>query len=120
MPETKDTIYSGLTPVKHAEKKENSTNNNEEEHSWGKHPNSVKAIKKHQFKVGIGGNPLGRPLNLSALKKSLKKVANEEVTNYRDEVLGTRKEVVIDRIWRDAQNGDWKKIQLLCMLGCLD
>ena len=46
--------------------------------------------------------------------------ADEEVTNYRDEVLGTRKQIVLQRIWKDAQDGDMKKIQLLAWLGCLD
>ena len=120
MPETKDTIYAPHTPVKTGEKEKNIADNNEEEYDWGKHPNTLKSLKKNQFPKGVSGNVMGRPLNLSALKKSIQSIADEEVYNYRDELQGTRKEVVIHRIWKDAQDGDWKKIQLLAVLGCLD
>ena len=119
MEDTK-TIYTPHTLDKTGEKEKNIAENKEEEYEWGKHPNTLKSLKKNQFPKGVSGNVMGRPLNLSALKKSLQKRADEEVYNYRDELQGTRKELVIERIWRDAQNGDWKKIQLLCVLGCLD
>ena len=45
---------------------------------------------------------------------------DEIVTDWRKEELGTRRELVLERIWRDAQDGDMKKIQLLAWLGCLD
>ena len=118
--ETNQTIYRGQTHEEQEEILENPLANNEIGYKSGKHPNSQKALKKHQFPKGVSGNPLGKPTTLSALKKSLNNIADEEVMNYRDEVLGTRKEVVIKRIWKDAQDGDWKKIQLLAILGCLD
>ena len=118
--EDKDTIYNVQSVQEQEKKEKNIADNKEEEYEWGKHPNTLKTLKKNQFPKGVSGNVMGRPLNLSALKKSLQKRADEEVYNYRDELQGTRKELVIERIWRDAQNGDWKKIQLLCVLGCLD
>ena len=120
MQDTKDTIYRGLTNEDATKKDEISTNNREVEHEWGKHPNSQKALKKYQFPKGVSGNIMGRKPNFESLKEELSKLANEEVTNYRDEVLGTRKQIVLERIWKDAQDGDMKKIQLLAWLGCLD
>ena len=108
---------------KHSKKNtgiENSTNNNEEEYEWGRHPNSLKAIKKHQFPKGMSGNIMGRKPNFTNLKNQLLSLAEEQITNYNDEVLGTNKELVLKRIWRDARDGDMKKIQLLAWLGCLD
>ena len=118
--ETNQTIYKGQTNEEQVKKDENSTNNKEVEHDWGKHPNSVKALKKHQFPKGMSGNVLGRKPNYQNLKEELSKLANDEVTNYRDEVMGTNKDLVLKRIWRDARDGDMKKIQLLAWLGCLD
>ena len=102
------------------EKDENTTNNREDEYEWGKHPNSVKALKKHQYKKGVSGNIMGRKPTFDLVSKQLKKLADEEVLNWSgSEVLGTRKEMVLKRIWDDAIKGDMKKIQLLAWLGCL-
>ena len=120
MEETKDTIYGSDTNEKQVEKSEDSTSNSEVKYDWGKHPNSQKAVKKHQFKKGQVANPLGRKPQFEKLKQNLIDLADEEITNYRDEVLGTYKELVLHRIWRDAKDGDMKKIQLLAWLGCLD
>tara|TARA_Y100000593_G_C4111862_1_gene238338 strand:- start:146 stop:511 length:366 start_codon:yes stop_codon:yes gene_type:complete len=120
MQETKDTIYGADTSEKQVEKSENSTNNSDVEYEWGKHPNSQKAIKKHQFPKGMSGNIMGRKPNFTNLKNQLLSLAEDEITNYRDEVMGTNKELVLKRIWRDARDGDMKKIQLLAWLGCLD
>ena len=113
------------SPIKPTEKDETPLINNEdeieEEFEWGKHPNSLKAIKKHQFKVGKSGNPLGRKPSFDALAKRLKAMGEVEVTDWRgEEILGTKKELVLNRIWKDAMSGDYKKIKLLCWLGCLD
>ena len=114
-------IYKGAdTPSKQANNRANSPNNKEEEYDWGKHPNSQKALKKHQFPKGVSGNQLGRPKNFDGLGKALKKIQDEIVTDWRKEPLGTRRELVLERIWRDAQDGDFKKIQLLAWLRCLD
>ena len=120
MQETKDTIYGADTTDKQVEKSENSTNNSEVEYDWGKHPNSQKAIKKHQFQKGMSGNVMGRKPNFTNLKKELSNLADIEITNYHDEVIGTNKSLVLQRIWKDARDGDMKKIQLLAWLGCLD
>ena len=100
---------------------ENSTNNSEDEYQHGKHPNSLKAIKKHQYPKGISGNILGKPLKFESLKNNLKKLADDEVIDrWTKESKGTRKHIVLSKIWDDAQKGDFKKIQLLAWLGCLD
>ena len=44
---SKDDIVTDVTQIT-AENNDNSTNNSEVEYDWGKHPNSVKALKKHQ------------------------------------------------------------------------
>ena len=101
----------------------------------GKHPNSAKAIEKHQFKVGSSGNPSGAKPSYKKLKKLLNEIGDEQVTEYNspdvcsDDYLlgnkgtsrniGTRREVVLRKIWYDAQEGDDKKIQLLIYLDCL-
>jgi hypothetical protein len=116
-----DTLYKGgHTPSKQAENRTNSPNNKEVEYDWGKHPNSQKALKKHQFQKGVSGNQLGRPKTFDGLGKALKKMKDEIVTDWRNEPLGKRRKLVLERIWRDAQDGDFKKIQLLAWLGCLD
>ena len=120
MQENKDTIYRGQGHEKQVEKLENPLANKESEYEVGQHPNSLKALKKHQFPKGVSGNPMGKPTSLSELKKSLMRYADKEITNYRDDVLGTNKELVLERIWKDAREGDMKKIQLLAVLGCLD
>ena len=120
MQETKDTIYRGDTPLKTSKESENSTSNSEVEYEWGKHPNSQKAVKKHQFKKGQVANPLGRKPQFEKLKENLISMADEIQYNYSNEPIGTRKELVLERIWHDARHGDMKKIQLLAWLGCLD
>ena len=114
------TIYKGDTPSKQEEKDESFTKNSETEYERGKHPNSLKAIQKHQYPKGVSGNVLGRPKTFEKLGKALKSKADEIVTNWRKEPIGNRRELVLERILRDAQDGDMKKIQLLAWLGCLD
>ena len=114
------TIYKGDTPSKQAELDESFTKNSETDYERGKHPNSLKAIQKHQYPKGVSGNTLGTPKTFDGLGKALKKMQDEVVTNWRDEEIGKRRELVLERIWRDAQDGDFKKIQLLAWLGCLD
>ena len=115
-----DTIYTTHTPSNTEKKDENSTNNKEVEYEWGKHPNSVKALKKHQYPKGVSGNVLGRKPTFEKLSKQLKKLGEEETLDYYKKSKGTRKAQVLERIWYDAINGDFKKIQLLAWLGCLD
>ena len=114
------TIYKGDTPSKQVEKDNSFTKNSETDYERGKHPNSLKAIQKHQYPKGVSGNVLGRPKTFEKLGKALKSKADEIVTNWRKEPIGTRREQVLKRIWDDAESGDMKKIQLLAWLGCLD
>ena len=105
-------------------KDENSTKNKEDdnvvEYSWGRHPNSIKALQKHQYPKGVSGNVLGRKPTFEVLGKHLQKLGEEVTYNYHKESQGSRKEQVLKRIWFDAIRGDWRKIQLLAWLGCLD
>ena len=120
MEQETNTIYNGDTPSHDKEKEQNIPKIKEEEFEWGKHPNSLKALKKNQYPKGISGNVLGRKPSFEGLKKELIELGKEETFNYHDESLGTRKEQVLKRIWTDAISGDMKKIQLLAWLGCLD
>ena len=107
-------------------KKDDSSTKNSEtdedvEYSRGQHPNSLKAIKNHQYPKGFSGNILGRKPNYEQLKQQLIKLGEEETFDYNDKSKGTRKEQVLRRIWDDAiKYGDMRKIQLLAFLGCLD
>ena len=105
------------------------------EDEWGKHPNSLKALKEHQFKAGSSGNPTGAKPSYKILKKLLQELVDEQVSvivqpdvNSDDYLfdktttkeIGTRKEVVLRKIWTDAQAGDMQKIQLLIYLNIFD
>ena len=105
------------------------------EDEWGKHPNSLKALKEHQFKAGSSGNPTGAKPSYKKLKKILQELGDEQVSvivqpdvNSDDYLfdktttkeIGTRKEVVLRKIWTDAQAGDMQKIQLLIYLNIFD
>ena len=105
------------------------------EDEWGKHPNSLKALKEHQFKAGSSGNPTGAKPSYKKLKKILQEIGEEQVSvvvppdvgsdDYLfDKItrkdIGTRKEVVLRKIWDDAQDGDMQKIQLLIYLNIFD
>ena len=108
------------------DKKSDSFTNNSEtdaevEFERGHHPNSLKAISKHQFQKGISGNVFGRKPNYEKLGQALNKLGDEETLSYSGDNLGTRREQLLKKIWADAiRHGDWKKIQLLAWLGCLD
>ena len=116
----KDPIYMTQKAQETHDKKEISPNNKEDEYAHGKHPNSIKALKKHQYPKGVSGNVLGRKPTFDALGKALKELGEKETMSWNKEPLGTRKEQVLKRIWMDAIKGDMKKIQLLAWLGCLD
>lgn len=105
---------------KQVQNKENSPNISEEEYEWGKHPNSLKALKKNQFPKGVSGNVMGRRPTFDSLSTALKELGDEETFDWDNNSKGTRREQVLERIWIDAIKGDIKKIQLLSWLGCLD
>ena len=105
------------------------------ENQQGKHPNSLKALKEHQFKAGSSGNPTGAKPSYKKLKKILQEIGEEQVSvvvppdvNSDDYLfdkvtikeIGTRKQVVLRKIWEDAEQGDMPKIQLLIYLGIFD
>ena len=120
-------IYSRQNVHNSSNKDENITKNKEDEndveYEWGKHPNSLKALRKNQYAKGISGNVMGRKPNFESLAKQLKEIGDEPTENWCGENVDddlTRKEKVLIRIWYDAVRGDLKKIQLLAWLGCLD
>ena len=105
------------------------------ENQQGKHPNSLKALKEHQFKAGSSGNPTGAKPSYKKLKKILQEIGEEQVSvvvppdvgsdvylfdKITRKDIGTRKEVVLRKIWTDAQAGDMQKIQLLIYLNIFD
>jgi len=80
----------------------------------GKHPNSQDNLKP--FKKGESGNPSGRMKAFSGIKDELKDYVNKEnfVSNE------TPRQEIIERIVYMAKYGDWRAIELLEKLGCLD
>ena len=94
------------------------TNINEEKAEHGKHPNSLKNLTP--YPKGVSGNLGGRRPSYTKLKEELSRLGDEITTDYYDEPQGTRRQQVLQRIWKDAIGGDMKKIQLLAWLGCLE
>ena len=102
---------------------ENSPDNKEEQFEHGKHPNSLKALKKNQFAPGVSGNPGGRSPKLDKLKDSLseyKDMQYDDAMDWRKEMTMTCKDRVLRTVWEKAGQGDEKMITLLANLGCLD
>ena len=119
--EDKDTINKGGAQASEQEiNDETSLINKEEEYEWGKHPNSLKAIEKHQFPKGVSGNPLGRKPSFDGIKKALDRVGTMHTYGWGDEDKGSLKEQVLERIWKKASGGDIQFVRLLAWLGCLD
>ena len=106
------------TPSFDDEKKENFTINTEEKAEHGKHPNSLKNLKK--WEKGESGNPIGRPLKYQKLKQELQKLGNEITNDYYDKPLGARKEQLLKKMWKMAIHGDIQMIKVLLWLGVFD
>ena len=101
---------------------EDSITKNRETYSRGKNPNSLDALKPHQYKTGESGNVGGRKPQYYQLKVALNRIGDEDLMNFdmdgrRTE---TRREKVLKKIWCRAEQGDLKFIQLLANIGCLD
>ena len=104
-------------------KEQNSPNNREEEYEWGKHPNSIKALEKNQFRKGVSGNQLGKPFKHKHLTEALNKLGDEvveEMTYFCQKQGLTKRQIVLERVWNEAMLGDLKFIKLLGSLGCLE
>lgn len=86
----------------------------------GHHPNSLRNLKK--FEKGKSGNPSGRSKSFVKLSNELKMLGGEDVISgeWDSTILGTRRELVLNAIWDKAQEGDFKAIELLERLGCLE
>ena len=92
---------------------------NDSEYTRGEHPNSLKNLKP--FPKGVSGNPLGKPHKYQKLADNLNKIGDKEVVGYKGISEGfTYREGVLEKVWKKAQYGDIKFIQLLAYLGCLD
>ena len=105
------------TPTYDDDNDKTSLNSNEEEHEHGKHPNSLKNLKP--YPRGVSGNLGGSAPKYKKLKEELSRLGDEITNDYYDKPQGTRRQQVLERIWKDAIRGDMKKIQLLAWLGCL-
>ena len=81
----------------------------------GKHQNSQDNLKP--FKKGESGNPSGRMKAYASIKKELKKYVNETHHIY---YKYTHRDIIVHGIVDKAEDGDWKAIELLERLGCLD
>ena len=98
------------------------------------HTNSLKAIEPHQYQKGESGNTNGRPKKYLKFSKSLSKVRNQVIkemqevdiledismTDYKEVELGSNKDLVINKIWELAREGDKQMILLLAEIGALD
>ena len=85
----------------------------------GEHPNSLKNLKP--FPKGVSGNPLGKPHKYKKLADRLNSIGAEEVYDWLNKPMGhTYREGVLKKIWEKANQGDFKFVQLLAYLGCLD
>ena len=102
-------------------------NNNEEsisgfsdsEYNRGGHPNSLANLKS--FPKGVSGNPFGKPHKYQKLADNLNKIGDSQVVNYKGIPEGyTYRKGVLEKVWKKANHGDIKFIQLLAYLGCLD
>ena len=116
-------MKSNIAPLNDADSQqnnENTTDNKDVEYEYGYHPNSIKALKKHQFKKGQVSNPMGRPLKYENLKKALIKLGKEETFDYSNKPLGNRRNRVLERLWYDAMRGKMTAIKLLAWVGALD
>ena len=106
------------TPPKDPLKDKIFTNINEEKAEHGKHPNSLKNLKK--WEKGESGNTIGRPFKYQLLKEKLQELGNEITNDYYDKPLGTRKEQLLKTIWNKAIKGDIQFTKILIYLGVFD
>jgi hypothetical protein len=99
---------------------------NSESYKRGEHPNSQSNLTPYE--KGESGNPNGRPQKFSRLKDELNEVGDEELWTSEPEfpfdkpktLIGTRREIVLRKIWNMAQCGDMTYITILERLGCLN
>tara|TARA_Y100001970_G_C13965170_1_gene715217 strand:- start:214 stop:534 length:321 start_codon:yes stop_codon:yes gene_type:complete len=96
----------------------------------GTHPNSQANLKP--FKKGESGNPSGRKRSFDGIKAQVIAEGNNEVTKdvlvdsllddvfeldkYEEVSMGTRKDVVVAKLWDMAQQGDKWAIELIAKL----
>ena len=116
-------LYIGDESKQSSKNADNFPDNKEEQFEHGKHPNSLKALKKNQFAPGVSGNPGGRSPKLVKLKDSLseyKDMQYDDAMDWRKEMTMTCKDRVLRTVWEKAGQGDEKMITLLANLGCLD
>ena len=81
----------------------------------GQHPNSQDNLKP--FKKGESGNPSGRTKAFNGIKEELKEYVNKKDNVYYEL---THRQLIVEGIVEKAVDGDWKAIDLLEKLGCLD
>ena len=99
---------------------------NSENYKRGEHPNSKSNLTP--FEKGVSGNPLGRPQRFSQLRDVLNEIGDEEIWTPEPDfgfdepskLIGTRRDIVLIKIWEKAQGGDMQCIMILERLGCLD
>jgi len=98
---------------------DNIIDNNETEYNRGEHPNSLANLKP--FPKGVSGNPFGKPHKYQKLADNLNKIGDSQVVNYKGIPEDyTYRKGVLEKVWKKANHGDIKFIQLLAYLGCLD
>ena len=98
--------------------KKSSLSITEDDHEHGKHPNSLKNLKK--WEKGETGNPIGRPFKYAKIKQELMEIGKEITLDYHDKPQGTRKEQVLRKLWDKAIRGDIQFVKILIFLGAFD
>ena len=85
----------------------------------GKHPNSLANLKP--FPKGVSGNPSGRPSKFEGLKKALNTIGDEDYDEFdTDYSIRSKRDTVLQNIWKMAILSDMRAIYLLAELGCLE
>ena len=110
------------TPEK--QQKNRSTSHSEQrDDGRGQNPNSQSNLKP--FPKGVSGNPSGRPVKNAKFIEALKLHGEKKpVDMWGEDLLGVRSETnhgaVVERVWKDAVEGNYTAIRLLMENGVIE
>ena len=89
----------------------------------GQNPASQANLKP--FPKGVSGNPSGKPVKNAKFIEALRKHGDAEpVDMWGDHLLGVRSNTnhgaVVERVWKDAKDGNYSAIRLLMEYGVIE